>query len=342
MYEISEAKDYYVFIEQRKNKIMDVSLELIGEACKLKEKTPGYQVVGILLGHNVSGLAHEAIAYGCDKVIVVDNPRLETFIPEPYTKAMSAVVQEFKPDGLLVGASTIGRDLGPRVAARCKTGLTADATILEVDPENPESKLLWFTRPAFGGNLFGTIICPNHRPQMATVRPGVMVKNAKDANRKGEIINFPVDITDADINVTLGKFVEKIVEGVDISDADIIVAGGRGVGSKEGFELLEKVAKQLGGEVAGSRAAIDAGWLKKNKQVGQTGKTVRPQVYIACGISGAVQHTAGMDGSEYIIAINKDKGAPIFDVAHTAIVGDLFEVLPKLADDLQAAKEAKK
>ena len=341
MYDINLAKDYYVFIEQRKNKIMDVSLELIGEACKLKEKTPGYKVVGILLGHNVAPLAQEAIAYGCDKVIVVDNEKLETFIPEPYTKAMAAVVNEFKPDGLLVGASTIGRDLGPRVAARVQTGLTADATILEVDPENPESKLLWFTRPAFGGNLFGTIICPNNRPQMATVRPGVMIKNKKDDSRTGEVVNFPVEINDEDINVTLGKFVEKVAEGVDITKADILVAGGRGVGSKEGFELLEKVADELGGAVAGSRAAVDAGWISKSKQVGQTGKTVRPQVYIACGISGAVQHTAGMDGADYIIAINKDKYAPIFDVAHTAIVGDLYEVLPQLAEKIKEYKANK-
>lgn len=330
MYDIDLAKDYFVFVEQRDGKIMDVALELIGEATRLVKRTDGYKVVGILLGHNIQDLAQEAIAYGCDKVIVVDHKTLEVFVPETYTKAMSAIISEYKPDGLFIGATTLGRDLGPRVAARCQTGLTADATVIEVDPEDEGTKLLWVTRPAFGGNLFGTIICPDHRPQMATIRPGVLIKNEMDTSRTGEIIPFDAKLTEEDVNIDILDIVKKVSEGVDITKADIVISGGRGVGGPEGFEVLEKVADSIGGVVAGSRAAVDAGWIPKAKQVGQTGKTIRPLVYIACGISGAVQHTAGMDKADFIIAINKDKYAPIFDVAHMGIVGDLFEVLPEL------------
>ncbi len=339
MYDIDLAKDYFVFIEQRDGKIMDVSLELIGEATRLIKRTDGYHVVGILLGHNIKELANDAIAYGCDKVIVVDNETLKVYMPEAYTKAMTKVIEAYQPDGLFIGATTIGRDLGPRVAARIKTGLTADATLIEVDPEDEGTKLLWVTRPAFGGNLFGTIICPDHRPQMATIRPGVLVKNKKDTTRTGEIINFDAGLTNADINVEILDIVKKIAEGVDITKAEIIISGGRGVGSPEGFKVLEDVANKINGVVAGSRATVDAGWMPKAKQVGQTGKTVRPLVYIACGISGAVQHTAGMDKADFIIAINKDKYAPIFDVAHMGIVGDLFQVLPALANEFENLKE---
>lgn len=339
MYDIEQAKDYFVFIEQRDGKIMDVSLELIGEATRLIKRTDGYHVVGILLGYNIQELANEAIAYGCDKVIVVDDETLKVYMPEAYTKAMTKVINEYQPDGLFIGATTIGRDLGPRVAARIKTGLTADATLIEVDPEDEGTKLLWVTRPAFGGNLFGTIICPDHRPQMATIRPGVLVKNKKDTTRTGEVINFDAGLTSEDINVEIMDIVKKVAEGVDITKAEIIISGGRGVGGPEGFKVLEEVANKINGVVAGSRATVDAGWMPKAKQVGQTGKTVRPLVYIACGISGAVQHTAGMDKADFIIAINKDKYAPIFDVAHMGIVGDLFQVLPALANEFESLKE---
>lgn len=334
MYDIDLAKDYFVFIEQREGQIMDVSLELIGEATRLVKRTDGYKVVGILLGHNIKGLAKEAIAYGCDKVIVVDHETLDVFVPEPYTKAMASIVNEYKPDGLFIGATTIGRDLGPRVAARVETGLTADATVIEVDPEDEGTKLLWITRPAFGGNLFGTIICPDHRPQMATIRPGVLVKNEKNDSLKGEIIEHDAKLTKEDVNVEIIEIVKKVAEGIDITKAEIVISGGRGIGGPEGFKVLEKVAHNIGGNVAGSRAAVDAGWIEKAQQVGQTGKTIRPLVYIACGISGAVQHTAGMDKADFIIAINKDKYAPIFDVAHLGIVGDAFEVLPELEKQL--------
>ncbi len=329
------AKDYFVFVEQRNQKIEEVSLELIGEASKLASQV-GYKVVGVLLGHNVGGLAKDLIAYGCDKVVVVDDKMLETFIPEPYTRAVSDVINEYIPDAFFIGATSVGRDLGPKVARRVETGLTADATILEIDPEEEDSKLLWITRPAFGGNLFGTIICPDHHPQMATVRPGVLVKNHYDEKRDGEVIDFKVKFEKTDINIEILEEVERKLEGVDITTAEIIVSGGRGVGSKENFALLENVASQLGGVVAGSRAAVDAGWIPKEKQVGQTGKTVRPKVYIACGISGAVQHVAGMDNSDLIIAINRDQYAPIFEESHVSIVGDLFEILPEVANKIEA------
>lgn len=328
------AKDYFVFIEQRNHKIEDVSLELIGEASKLAKQV-GYNVVGVLLGYNVEELAKEVIAYGCDKVIVIDDKVLNTIIPETYTKAVSQVINEYIPDAFFIGATTLGRDLGPRVAGRVETGLTADATILEIDPENEDSKLLWVTRPAFGGNLFGTIICPDHHPQMATVRPGVLMKNHRDDSRTGEIIDYKVNFNESDVNINILEEVERKLEGIDITAAEIIVSGGRGVGSKENFALLEEVAKQLGGVVAGSRAVVDAGWLSKEKQVGQTGKTVRPKVYIACGISGAVQHVAGMDKSDLIIAINKDQYAPIFEESHVSIVGDLLEILPEVASKIE-------
>ncbi len=334
------AKDYFVFVEQRNNKIEEVSLELIGEASKLASQV-GYKVVGVLLGNDIAELAKELIAYGCDKVIVIDDVMLDVFVPEIYTKAISQVINEYLPDAFFIGATTVGRDVGPRVAARVETGLTADATILEIDPENEDSKLLWITRPAFGGNLFGTIICPDHHPQMATVRPGVLIKNTKDESRTGEIIDYKVEFSAEDKNITILEEIERKLEGVDITTAEIIVSGGRGVGAKENFALLEEVASKLGGVVAGSRAAVDAGWIAKEKQVGQTGKTVRPKVYIACGISGAVQHVAGMDNSDLIIAINRDQYAPIFEESHVSIVGDLFEILPEVANKIEAHLKAK-
>ncbi len=332
----ANAKNYFVFIEQRNGEIAEVSLELVGEASRLAAQV-GYDVVGVLLGHNVNHLTTQLIGYGCNQVIVVDNPVLDKYVPEPYTKALSDVVEKYIPDGLFVGATALGRDLGPRVAARVETGLTADATILEIDHENEEDgKLLLITRPAFGGNLFGTIICPDHHPQMATIRPGVLQKLDYDQSRSGKIITHDVSLNTNDINLEVVEEVERKVEGIDITKADIVISGGRGVGSKENFKVLEECAKELGAVVSGSRASVDAGWISKNNQVGQTGKTIRPLVYIACGISGAVQHVAGMDQADLIIAINKDKHAAIFDVSHVSIVGDLFKVLPELTKQLKA------
>lgn len=331
---INEYKDYYVFLEQRDGKLMDVGLELTNEVAKLAKEV-NYQVVGILLGHNIKDQAQKAIDYGCDKVIVVDAPELKEYMTEPYTKALSSISEKYKPDAILIGATTIGRDLGPRVAGRLKTGLTADATQIEIDPENKESKLLWVTRPAFGGNLYGTIICPDHRPQMATIRPGVFAMGNPE-KRTGEIIEHPVNFEPNDINVTIKEKIVKELNEVDITKADFIVSGGRGIGSQEGFERLAKFAEKIGGTLAGSRGAVDAGWIDKSKQVGQTGKTVRPLVYIACGISGAVQHTAGMDQADYIIAINKDETAPIFNVADIGIVNDVFAVIDELENIIVA------
>lgn len=245
---------------------------------------------------------------------------------------LANVINEYKPEAMLVGATAIGRDLGPRLAGRIHTGLTADCTKLEIDSENKELRM---TRPAFGGNLMATILCSNFRPQMATVRPGVMVKQLRDKTRKGEIIPYGKPIEKNKCFVEIEDVVKEVKEKVDIQDAKILVSGGRGLGAPENFKLLEELAAAIGGEVSSSRAAVDAGWAPKDIQVGQTGKTVRPTLYIACGISGAIQHLAGMEESDYIIAINKDPDAPIFNVADVGIVGDLFQIVPKLAEKIK-------
>lgn len=332
---VSYYKDIYVFAQQTNGIIHEVSFELIGEARRLVKqiKHVNFKVVSVLLGNNIKDKAEQLIHYGADKVIVCDNKILENYQTETYTKVLTKIIKEYKPDSFLIGATVLGRDLAPRIAARCKTGLTADATLLEIDKENENSTLLWITRPAFGGNLFGTIICPNHRPQMATIRPKVFEPIKLDKYRTGEIINFESELSKDDLKVTLLEIIDKIETGIDISKANIIVSGGRGIG--DNFNLLQDVAKKLGGVVGASRAAVDEGFATKDMQVGQTGKTVRPKVYIACGISGAVQHVAGMDKSDFIIAINKDSQAPIFNVANVGIVGDGLEILPLLAEELE-------
>lgn len=331
-------KDIYVYIEQREGVIQDVSLELVSEAVKLQKRLYNFDIVGVLIGSDVAGLADTVIGHGANKVIVIDNPELKIFDTLLYTEALEQVIEAHKPDSFLFGASYLGRDLAPRVAARVNTGLTADATILEVDPENADSSLLWITRPAFGGNIYGTIICPDHRPQMATVRPGILVKNEFDASLKGEIINFDVKLNNTN-KVKLLDHVKKISDAIDITKAEIIIAGGRGV--KDKFNVLETCANELGAVVAASRGAVDAGNASKDIQVGQTGKSVRPKIYIACGISGAVQHLAGMENSDYIISINTDENAPIFAISNMALVGDALSILPELTSQLKAHKEAK-
>ncbi|ONI37927.1 electron transfer flavoprotein subunit alpha [Candidatus Epulonipiscium fishelsonii] len=328
------SKDIYVYIEQRDCQIEKGSIELIGEAKKLAKELD-YKVVGVIIGNGVSKVANEVIEYGADEVIVIDAPVFENYTTEPYTKAMVYVINERHPDIILVSASSLGRDLAPRISARVHTGLTADCTQLEIDPEK---KILLMTRPAFGGNIMATIICENNRPQIATVRGGVMQALDKDPARTGVITNMDTGVTEADLNVEVLEVIKSVRDKVDISAAEIIVSGGRGVGSTEGFKLLEDVANILGGVVAGSRGAVDEGWVSKPQQVGQTGTTVRPKLYIACGISGAIQHIAGMEGSEYIIAINKDPGAEIFKYANVGIVGDVKKVLPLLAKELEACK----
>lgn len=315
------------FAQQAEGAVSPVSLELIGKAREL-----GGPVTAVLPGSNAGHLALELIAHGADRVVVIDDPALAVYTTEYYTQALCAAVKSYPPDILLIGATAIGRDLGPRVAARLHTGLTADCTALEIDPESGN---LLMTRPAFGGNLMATIICPEHRPQMATVRPGVMVRALRDENRQGEVIRLDMKPEWNRRCVTVEEVIMKASKKVDIQQARVLVSGGRGVGSADGFKLLEELAKALGGEVAASRAVVDAGWLDKDSQVGQTGKTVRPGLYFAIGISGAIQHLAGMEESDYIIAINKDPQAPIFSVADAGIVGDYSRIVPKLIEEIK-------
>lgn len=328
------SKNVYVFAEQRDGEIQKVGIELIGKARELADAL-SQEVVAVLLGSGIKEKAETLVKHGADKVIVVDDPMLAEYVTEPYTKALNEIIKANEPEIMLYGASSIGRDLAPRVSARVATGLTADCTSLEIDEE---TKLLRMTRPAFGGNIMATILCAEHRPQMATVRPGVMKALAEDANRKGEIEVFPVAFNDADMNVKIREVVKAEHKAVDITEAKKLVSGGRGLGNAEGFKMIKELAEALDGEVASSRACVDAGWIEKDEQVGQTGKTVRPELYIACGISGAIQHVAGMEGADYIVAINKDETAPIFEIADLGIVGDLKTIVPKLTEAIKKAK----
>lgn len=321
-----DYKDVMVFCEQREGRIEKVSKELISKGRELANELECC-VRALVLGHDMKDDLNELIHLGADEVILVDEKELAVYMTEPYTKAMVEVVLDRKPDVILVGASTIGRDLAPRVSARINTGLTADCTKLEVDEE---TKNLLMTRPAFGGNIMATIICPEHRPQMSTVRPGVMAMAEVDANRIGVISKVPVAFEASDMNIEILEVVKETKTKVNIEDANILISGGRGVGKPENMATLENLALRLGGTVSASRAVVDAGWIDRNNQVGQTGKTVRPDLYFACGISGAIQHLAGMEESEFIVAINKDETAPIFDAADLSIVGDVHKVIPEL------------
>ena len=345
---LAEYKGVAIFAQQVDNKLSSIAFELIGKAHELAADL-GTEVTAVVLGSGIANLADELGEYGADKVVVIDNKELETYRTEPYAQALAAYINEYKPEIMLVGATAIGRDLGPTVSARVATGLTADCTSLEIGDfplqprEGQEQKhnQLLMTRPAFGGNTIATIACPDNRPQMATVRPGVMQKLEKVAGRKAEVINFNPEIKPNNRFVEILNVVKNVTSTVDIMDAKILVSGGRGVGSAENFKLLDDLAEVLGGTVSCSRAVVDAGWKPKDLQVGQTGKTVRPNVYFAIGISGAIQHTAGMEESDIIIAINKDETAPIFDVADYGIVGDLNKILPALTEALKAELAAK-
>lgn len=335
-------KDIYVFVEQKNGTVAEVGYELISEARKLVASIPemGYQVVGVLLGSNITDKAQDVIAHGADKVIVVDDELLKDYSTQFYTDALTQIIKEFKPDSFLTGATVLGRDLAPRVAARINAGLTADATKIEIDAEKAKDgeALLLVTRPTFGGNLFGTIVCPDTRPQMATIRPKVFDMAPVDASRTGEVVSFAPKWETTEPEVTIDKVVEKIVEGVDITKANILVGAGRGA---EGcLDLVEACAKELDGVVCATRAVVEDGYMDKALQVGQTGKTVRPSLYIACGISGAVQHVAGMEKSDMIIAINRDPQAEIFTIANMGFVGDVNEVLPLLVEEIKKAKAA--
>ncbi|QAA31150.1 electron transfer flavoprotein subunit alpha/FixB family protein [Clostridium manihotivorum] len=330
---IADYKGVWVFAEQRNGELQKVSLELLGEGRRIADKL-GVKLTALLIGNNVKGLSEKLGVHGADEVLVVEHELLENYTTDGYTKVICDLATERKPEILFIGATFIGRDLGPRIAARLSTGLTADCTSLDIDAEG---KYLLATRPAFGGNLMATIACTDHRPQMATVRPGVFSK--VDSENKAVVEEIKVNLTDADVRTKVVKVVKEAKDIVDISEANIIVSGGRGVGNKENFALLKELADALGGTVAGSRAATEAGWLEAAYQVGQTGKTVKPTIYIACGISGAIQHTAGMQDSDMIIAINKDATAPIMKIADYAIVGDLNKVIPELIAKAKARKE---
>ncbi|MCM1159846.1 MAG: electron transfer flavoprotein subunit alpha/FixB family protein [Roseburia sp.] len=340
---LEEYKGVYVFAQQVDNQLSSIAFELIGKGKDLAADL-GTEVTAILVGSGVKDLADELAAYGADKVIVVDDPELKDYRTEPYTHAVASVIEKYKPEIVLVGATAIGRDLGPRVSARVKTGLTADCTVLEIGdfPLNPipgkeqKHNQLLMTRPAFGGNTIATIACPDNRPQMATVRPGVMQKREKVEGAKAVVEEFNPGFTPDNKYVEILDVVKSVVDTVDIMDAKILVSGGRGVGSPENFKLLEDLADAIGGTVSCSRAVVDSGWKPRDLQVGQTGKTVRPNVYFAIGISGAIQHVAGMEESDIIIAINKDETAPIFEVADYGIVGDLNKIVPMLTEQIKA------
>lgn len=328
--DLSAYKDVWVFAEQRDGVIMPVVIELLGEGKKLANEV-GCNLCAVLCGHHVEGLADQLFEYGADKVYVADHEELATYRTDAYTKVINDAIEEYKPEIVLLGATHIGRDLGPCLAVKANTGLTADCTKLEIDPEDKKIKQ---TRPAFGGNLMATIVCPNHRPQMSTVRPGVMEKAAFEEGRKGELIKLNVEFKEGDIRTKVLEIVKTMKDTVSLTDAEIIVSGGMGLGKPEGFELLKQLADKLGGIVAASRAAVDAGWIDHAYQVGQTGTTVKPKIYIACGISGAIQHVAGMQNSEQIIAINTNENAPIFEIADYGIVGDLYKVIPAIMEAL--------
>lgn len=332
---LSLYKNIWVFAEQRQGKLAPVVIELLGEGKKLANEI-GVELCAVLLGKDINGLTDELISYGAQKVYVADNALLENYTTDAYTKVICDVANEIKPEIMLLGATHIGRDLAPRIASKLNTGLTADCTKLEIDPED---KKIMQTRPAFGGNIMATIICPNTRPQMSTVRPGVMDKAAKDESRTGEVIKLDFKLSEKDIRTKVVEIVKTKKDLVSLTDADVIVSGGLGLGDAKGFEMIQKLADKFGGVVGSSRAAVDAGWIDHSNQVGQTGTTVKPTVYIACGISGAIQHLAGMQDSDLIIAINKNPAAPIFEVADYGIVGDVYDVVPMLTEKLDTVDE---
>ena len=361
--DLSEYKHIWVFAEQRQGKIQNVALELIGEGKRLaKDISEDTQICAVLMGNNIDHLAQECFEYGAEKVYMVQDPLLENYTTDGYTKVMKQLIDEYKPEIVLYGATHIGRDFAPRIAARCNTGLTADCTHLDVkvskyiefakanttldtstlDPNDPSTGIKQ-TRPAFGGNLMATIICPKTRPQMSTVRPGVMQKQERVPGATGEIVNVKPDIKASDIRIEIKDIVKSMKEMVSLTDAKIICSGGRGLGDASGFQLIQEFADKVGGVVGSSRAAVDAGWIDHSHQVGQTGTTVKPEIYFACGISGAIQHLAGMQTSNCIVAINKDPDAPIMEVADYAIVGDLYKVIPEIIaewDNAEALHDA--
>lgn len=354
------SKDIFVVVEQRNGHIQKVSYELISEATKLAADL-GEKVVAVLMGYKIADKANTLIHYGAEKVLVVDHPVLENYTTEPYVRGVEYIIKNYDPNVVLFGASSIGRDMAPRVAGRVHTGLTADCTRLDVEvskyqdylrkatnlPEekiaalDPSDRFLKMTRPAFGGNVMATIVCRKYHPQMATVRPGVMELAEADTSRTGEVVMVDAGLSMDDMNVEILDVVKHDKKVVDITDAKILVSGGRGVGGAEGFNPLRELAAELGGEVSSSRIGVDSGWIEKDRQVGQTGKTVHPELYIACGISGAIQHQAGMEDSEFILAINTDPYCPMMQLADLGIVGDLKKIVPALTEAVRKYKAEK-
>ncbi len=330
--DITDYKGVWVFAEQREGKLMPTVFELLGEGRKLANDL-GVELSALLLGDKVENLSDELGAYGADRVVLAESALLKDYNTEAYAKVICDLVHERRPEIILIGATNIGRDLAPRLSARLYTGLTADCTGLAIDPE---TRGILQTRPAFGGNVMATIVTPNHRPQMSTVRPGVMKKAQYDPAHKAIVDHAKFELAESDIHTKVIETVKAMKQVVNLVEADVIVSGGRGVGSKEGFKLIEELAEVMGGVVGASRAAVEAGYIDADHQVGQTGKTVRPKIYVACGISGAIQHRAGMEKSECIIAINKNPDAPIFTVADYGIVGDLHKVIPMLIEELKS------
>lgn len=350
MKDFSEYKNVWVYAEQRNGKLQGVALELIGEGYKLSREIGNEtKLCAVLVGDKVEGLEKELFEYGADSVYLIQNELLEKYTTDGYAKVITDAINEYKPEIVLFGATHIGRDLAPRIAARLNTGLTADCTRLDINvanyidyleanttastanlDRNDPSKGLKQTRPAFGGNLMATIVTPNTRPQMATVRPGVMEKRQKSVGATGEVISVKTDLKPQDIKVNVVDVVKAAKEIVSLTDAKIICSGGRGLGDASGFELIRAFADKVGGVVGASRAAVDAGWIDHSHQVGQTGTTVKPEIYFACGISGAIQHQAGMSNSKLIVAINKDPDCPMMKIADYAIEGDLKKVIPEI------------
>ncbi len=340
---------FWVFIEQEEGKPSPVSWELLGVAHKLASEiedelqASGDKVVveGVLLGENVEPIAHTAIEYGAERIYLIDDARLKHYRNRPYYKGITALVNKYKPEVFLIGATTLGRDLAGAVATSLGTGLTADCTQLEMGfARNSPKKLLLATRPAFGGNVMATIVCHKTTPQMASVRPRVFPMPQRDPTRTAEIIREQLSNDDKMDKVELLEVIRDRVQDVNIEYADVIISGGRGLGSPDGFELLEKLASELGGVVGTTRPCVDAGWINYGHQVGQTGKTVRPKLYVAAGISGALQHKVGILNSDFIIAINKDPHAPIFELSHIGITGDLFEIIPEFTKQIKEMKES--
>ena len=330
----AKIKDLWVFIETNEDgSAKNVGLELLTPGRALADKQGG-QLCAVIIGHQAGAAVQAAGEHGADIIYVADAPEYAHYTTDAYAAALTALIEKYGPTSLLIGATGNGRDLGPRVSCRLGTGLTADCTALDIDAES--GNVAW-TRPAFGGNLMATILCPDHRPQIGTVRPGVFQKSPAGESH-ARVVRADIRVAPGDIRTRVVELIREAGESVDLEGAEIIVSGGRGVGGPEGFEVIRALARALGATVGASRAAVDAGWISHAHQVGQTGKTVDPRLYIACGISGAIQHVAGMSGSDVVVAINKDPGAPIFDVADYGLVGDLFEILPVLTDEIRRSR----